>query len=383
MSKLKILHTADNHLGSKCSFLADYAATRTNDFFKAFQNIINTAISNSVNLFVLAGDLFDSPHPPLSLVQSVKSEFTKLKQNGIEIALIAGTHDDLIPSDSVYHDSFWDDFIFLKDPVLQQPHSINIQGIPIHIYGISYNTLNIQNPLPSLKRREGNGLHLGLLHCSIQNSPEWNIMPKDLPCSTEDLFALGLNFIGLGHYHNYRLYENNNAPSGSHPLQLISYCGSSEGKKFHESDERYVNVLTYDSEKLLIEKHPVQIKKMRDVEIDLLSVTDIQHLKNKIQEISGPDILAKITLKGEIDFPLHLEPLEEECRKDFTYLKLVDETDLYQKYPVHNIEQEKTIRGLYVRKIQEKIKSNPELKDVYERALKETLNYFAKDHNAY
>ena len=180
MSKLKILHTGDIHLGSKFYFLEGYAATREQDFIQTFHRMCSVVLKEKIDLILIAGDLFDSPHPSESVFLEAQKGLDKLVENGVNISLIAGTHDDIIASDSVYHDPYWEKFHFLKDPILKNPIKINLKGIPIFLYGVSYNTLDYQNPLPSLKRREEEGLHLGLLHCSLKDSPEWKIMPKDL-----------------------------------------------------------------------------------------------------------------------------------------------------------------------------------------------------------
>jgi len=374
MSKLKILHTADIHLGSQFIFLEDYAEEREKDFIKTFHRICSTAIEQSVDLVLIAGDLFDSPHPQPWVVEESKKGFEKLLQNNIEVALIAGTHDDIIASDSVYHDSFWNQFHFLNEPILSKPKELILKGVPLYLYGVSYNTLDFKDPLPSMRRIQKEGLHLGLLHCSIKDNPEWKVMAKDLPCDTQELFALNLDYLALGHYHNYRLYEENG--------RFVSYCGSSEGKRFHEIDERFVNIIEYDSEKLSVRKHAVQSKKMLSQYIDLTTISDEKHLIQTLLELGGEDILALITLEGTPDFHIYIDTIYETCKKNFAYLKLRDNVRVLKSLPIEMIENEDTVRGLFVRKLQEKMKKEPEKEKIYEAALKEGLLYFSKDHNA-
>ena len=373
MSKLKILHTADVHLGSKFYFLEDYAQKREEDFLNTFGRICNLAISEKVDLILIAGDLFDSPHPPTTIVQEVKKQFEKLTQNNIAIALIAGTHDDIIASDSVYHEPYWNQFIFLKDPILEKPKFMNIKGIPLFLYGVSYNTLDFKDPLPFLQRKDEKGLHLGLLHCSLQDSPEWKIMSKDLPCTTNDLFKLKLDYLALGHYHNHRVYEQEG--------KFISYCGSPEGKRFHETGERFVNIIHFENNKVTVQKKEVQTKKMESFSIDLTTISDEKHLIQTIQTHGTNETLSKITLLGCCEFTLNMPSLFEKCFPHFAYLKIDDETEVLQSLPIHNIQGENTIRGLFIRMMREKIQKDPEREKIYHAAIKEAMFYFSKDKN--
>jgi len=297
----------------------------------------------------------------------------KLLENGVSIALIAGTHDDIIASDSVYHDPYWEKFLFLKDPILKDPIKINLKGTPIFLYGVSYNTLDYQDPLPSLTRREEKGLHLGLLHCSLKDSPEWKIMPKDLPCTPEDLFSLELDYMALGHYHNHRVHSKNN--------QYLSYSGSTEGKRFHETGERFVNILTYDNEKLSLEQKPVQTKKMLSEIIDLTTISSEQHLLSTITSLGDMNHIARIQLTGSVDWTVDIKNLEDKTRTQFAYLKIIDEVEMMSHISTYQLEKEDTIRGLFIRKMQEKIKKDPERKKIYQTALKEALFYFSKNQN--
>ncbi|MBI2608618.1 MAG: DNA repair exonuclease [Deltaproteobacteria bacterium] len=373
MSKLKILHTADIHLGSKFLFLEDYAEQREQDFIKTFHRICLTAIEQKVDLVLIAGDLFDSPHPTPFVVEESKKGFTKLLQNNIEVTLIAGTHDDIIASDSVYHDPFWNQFHFLKEPILSKPKELTLKGIPLYLYGVSYNTLDFKDPLPSMRRVEVKGLHLGLLHCSIKDNPEWSVMAKDLPCDIKELFELKLDYLALGHYHNYRLYEETGC--------FISYCGSSEGKRFHEIDERFVNIIEFENDKLIVRKHAIQSKKMLSQNIDLTTISDEKHLIQTLNKLGGEDILALITLEGSPDFQIYSDKIHETCKKNFAYLKLKDNVHVLKSLPIELIEKEDTVRGLFVRKLQDKMKKEPEKEKIYEAALKEGLLYFSKDNN--
>ena len=98
---LKILHTADIHLGAKFSGLGDKGASQREQLRATFKNVITTAISEGVNIVLIAGDLFDANQQPQKNINLVIEQFNLLGSNNIPVCLIPGTHDSL-DSSSIY-----------------------------------------------------------------------------------------------------------------------------------------------------------------------------------------------------------------------------------------------------------------------------------------
>ena len=59
--EIRILHTADTHLG----YRQYHSEARRKDFFAAFELVVNDAVEMQVDAVVHAGDLFDSRNPTL------------------------------------------------------------------------------------------------------------------------------------------------------------------------------------------------------------------------------------------------------------------------------------------------------------------------------
>ena len=57
---LRLLHTADIHLGARHSDLGEQAAAHRERQFAAFGRSVDLALEERVDLFLIAGDLFDS-----------------------------------------------------------------------------------------------------------------------------------------------------------------------------------------------------------------------------------------------------------------------------------------------------------------------------------
>ncbi len=90
---LRIIHTADVHLGARHDDLGEQAAAQRERQFAAFAATVGMAIADKVDLVLIAGDLFDSNVQPRRSVQRVAAELKRLGEAKIRTVLIPGTHD--------------------------------------------------------------------------------------------------------------------------------------------------------------------------------------------------------------------------------------------------------------------------------------------------
>src|SRR5438093_1220452 len=90
---LRIIHTADVHLGARHDDLAEQAAAQRERQFAAFRASVDLAISEKVDLVLIAGDLFDSNVQPRRSVERVAAELKRLVEARIRTVIIPGTHD--------------------------------------------------------------------------------------------------------------------------------------------------------------------------------------------------------------------------------------------------------------------------------------------------
>ncbi|MHA1214765.1 MAG: metallophosphoesterase family protein [Candidatus Hodarchaeales archaeon] len=93
----KILFVSDIHLGIKYSYLIDLQtgiSQRTMDFVLALERVVNYAIENEIDIFVICGDLFDRITIGPTLLRIVREKIWKpLIKSQIPVILIGGNHD--------------------------------------------------------------------------------------------------------------------------------------------------------------------------------------------------------------------------------------------------------------------------------------------------
>jgi DNA repair exonuclease SbcCD nuclease subunit len=90
---LRLLHTADVHLGARHTDLGERAAVLRERQFTAFRVTVDLAVVEAVDLVLIAGDLFDSNTQPRRSVERVAAELGRLAKASIRTVIIPGTHD--------------------------------------------------------------------------------------------------------------------------------------------------------------------------------------------------------------------------------------------------------------------------------------------------
>ncbi|MFD2904046.1 metallophosphoesterase family protein [Sphingobacterium anhuiense] len=86
---LKILHTADWHLGKRLDYFSRFDEQK-----EVLDEIVQIADQEQVDLVIVAGDLFDAFNPPVEAIELLYKTLKRLTKNGSRpVIAIAGNHD--------------------------------------------------------------------------------------------------------------------------------------------------------------------------------------------------------------------------------------------------------------------------------------------------
>ena len=91
-----VIHTGDFHLGESKHGPIDPAtgmSKRIDDFFSAFDQIVDYAEKNKADLFLLCGDTFKDPVPNPTIMKRFASRLARLSNAAIRTVIIGGNHD--------------------------------------------------------------------------------------------------------------------------------------------------------------------------------------------------------------------------------------------------------------------------------------------------
>jgi DNA repair protein SbcD/Mre11 len=159
---LKVLHTADVHLGLD-GYVADPHTRRYRDIIhQAFRTVVDVAIQENVDLLLIAGDLFDSNRPSADVVDFAIQE---LRRVGRPIVLIPGNH-DCVNAQSIYHrvnlPAACPDLLLISHPDGER-HQLSAHHLVLWGRGMVEHEPTYR-PLAGLPRPQGDAWHIALGH---------------------------------------------------------------------------------------------------------------------------------------------------------------------------------------------------------------------------
>jgi DNA repair exonuclease SbcCD nuclease subunit len=318
----------------------------------------------------VAGDLFDGPHPSPAAVGQVQAGLKRLADRGIVPVVLPGTHDNVVSADSVYRSSDFPGAVILQQPSVTEPVEVSTSGQKVFLYGFAYRSSASEGSLEGMQRRSEDGIHIGLLHGSREGSPEWEYRKKDLPFTLPLLKRWKLDYVALGHYHDFEELSDG-------ARVYACYPGSPEGKRFGENGPRYCALVTIEHGRAGVEKVVSNTRVLEERDMDLSGCENEADAATAIAALGRPDLLLRLQLTGIVEAPLNLERLLGRVGGEFFHLELRDATRLFDSDYAQRIAREETIRGVFVRRARElAAQSSPERRAVVEEAFREVLVRF-------
>jgi DNA repair protein SbcD/Mre11 len=200
----RFLHAGDLHLDSPITGLSAVAPQEVLGVLRAatteaWRSIVRTAIDESVDFVLIAGDVFEVANPTLLGQTRFRDGLAELASHGIRSYVVHGNHD---PMDG----KAW--AASLEFPELTHRFGTAAGESVVHhrdgqplarIHGRSYPTAAVTDNYASGFRGGADGpFEIGLLHTNVGDRPGHH---NYAPCSVDDLRAAGMDYWALGHIH--------------------------------------------------------------------------------------------------------------------------------------------------------------------------------------
>lgn len=220
---MKFIHIADVHYGVQPEKDHSICETRTREIKETFQEVIQVAEEQKVDLLLIAGDLFHMP-PTQSMLQEVDYLLCRLSKT--RTVIIAGNHDYMAKGSPYEQYRFKSNTIAFPAGVVNH---IYCEDINTCITGISYRTYEWKERIyDTLKPKKEGAINILLGHGGDESH---------IPIDVQKLSMAGFNYVALGHIHKPGvLVANQIAYSGA--LEPI-HCGDTgtHGYIYGEIDE--------------------------------------------------------------------------------------------------------------------------------------------------
>ena len=208
---VQILHCSDTHLDKSFGISnLSKAMQRREDLNRNFSSIVDFALENKPDIFLIAGDVFDKISPSNASRVFLTSKIKLLNDSNIATFIIGGNHD--IPRFGAFPSLAIDVLgsagiatVFSRSDVIQKK-IIEVDGRSVCVSGRSYNTKSeAGNPFADVSVPVDGDYNVLLIHGSLQGLNVASSVPEfayQNPFRADDI-AKGLNYLALGHFHNY------------------------------------------------------------------------------------------------------------------------------------------------------------------------------------
>ncbi len=282
---MRILHTADNHLGEAAYSRIDPTTglnARGIDLLDSFKRVAGLAIEKKVGVLLIAGDFFTKVNPHPRYVLEVVRKLKQVSRHGIATIIVSGNHETPRLSTSL------------------NPLALlgEIEGVHVALEPTTFNVDDydfVCVPAPAAFDEIRN-LFGPLLSIALKDSKSAKKISFIGECVDASQIPSAFQYVALGHMHKFQQIKQDNMP--------IFYSGSSEKHEFSEEhDDKFALIVDVEDG---VEVSPVKlaVRKMLtivDQDCSGLSAPKITRLvQEQIEKHKGTiaDALVRIKLEN-------------------------------------------------------------------------------------
>lgn len=314
---IRLLHTADIHLGAKFIGLGEKGMVQREQVRATFKKLIGLAVDERADIVLIAGDLFDSNQQPKSNIDLVIEQFGALASANIPVCLIPGTH-DCFDSSSIYKKVNFEEACSNLKLFTQDGWSYKeFPSLSLTIYGRpNASNRSHKSPLEGLKRLTESKYQVAMAHGSLDIG---KMEEDDHVFTTEQLQNSQMNYVALGHWHDSYSCTDKAWYSGA--PEMIARDQKQPGN--------ILLVTIQDSGEVKVESRQIGVRCRDTLEIDMADIEGLAQLKNKIKQGATPNLVRRVVLKGlrGEDLLVAPEELEAELAANFFDLRIKDESN--------------------------------------------------------
>jgi DNA repair exonuclease SbcCD nuclease subunit len=295
---MKFIHTADIHLDSPLYRLEAYEGAPVEEVRqasrRAFENLIDLAIEESVDFVLIAGDLFDGDWKDYNTGLYFIKQAGRLSDARIQVFIVSGNHDAAgkmtrsLPYPDNVHVLSW-----------RKPETRIIDHLKVAVHGQSFSKVAVTDNLAIDYPEPVPGhFNIGLLHTSLTGRAGHE---NYAPCSLDDLLYKGFDYWALGHVHQFEMVSQE---------PPIIFSGCIQGRHVRETGAKgCVLVTAEDGEPLEITRHDMDVIRWERVHVDLEGVIRFDEILDRFQDglaavldrHNPKPVVARVEFSGQTD----------------------------------------------------------------------------------
>ncbi len=349
---MKILHTGDMHLDSPFATLtAERGDSAKRELRRIFSDIISYVKNNSIDILLVAGDLFDSGFATRETAALIADGFEKA---GCPVVIAPGNHDPFDENSIWKKKTFSDNVHIFASSELSH---FDFDELGVRVYGYAFTSQFMKECPIENKTADGDKINILLAHGDTA-SP----LSQYCPIVPSALSSFGADYAALGHIHspeaaNDALWQKNIS---------AAYCGCPQGRDFGECGLKGAWVVEIEKNGGVAEVSrefvPFSKSIYEDREVKVEGAETVSDMISEIRayiadEDFGENTHLRVTLTGHTAPGLvaACDEIAEQCKEGLLSLTVVDETvPLMSSY---ELECDKGIRGEVYRLLAQSIEN--------------------------
>ncbi len=349
--RMKIIHCADLHLGSKMESRLDAskAKIRRDEILYNFDRLAEYARTNGVNVIIIAGDFLDTDTATYNTREHILDVINGYSD--IIFVYLCGNHDKdsllrkaQLPQNLRNFGAEWKSFECPEDVVITGKEgkldNSDYQGLKLNPDKFNIVVLHGQEFVG--QKADGELINLK----ALQNKY--------------------IDYLALGHIHSYKQEKLDNRG-------VYAYSGCLEGRGFDECGPKGFVLLDIHDKKLHSTFVPFMKREYIEIKVDitgLYSFYDISQKCNASVANIGANNIVRLILTGEytLDTDKNTSMLQHQLENKFFYADVKDETSLYISPETYK--NEVSLVGEFLRQVEDSNLSDQEKQDIMTAGLK-------------
>jgi DNA repair exonuclease SbcCD nuclease subunit len=292
----KFIHTADIHLDSPLHRLEAYEGAPVAEIRqasrRAFENLIDLAVTESVDAVLIAGDLFDGDWKDYHTGLYFITQIHRLKTAGIAVFIASGNHDAAgrMTRSLPYPDNV---HVFST----RSPETRTLDALRVAIHGQSFATAVVKDNLALGYPEPVSGFfNIGLLHTSLTGRDGHETYA---PCTLMDLQSRGYDYWALGHVHQFEI-------AAADPP--VVFPGCLQGRHARETGPKGALLVTVaEGSAPEISHHPLDVIRWIQLTVNLEGAATEQAcldrfvgaLEEQIQQNDSVPLIIRVSFSGK------------------------------------------------------------------------------------
>jgi DNA repair exonuclease SbcCD nuclease subunit len=351
MKTIRFIHTSDVHLDTSLSasgFPARLGDRKREAIRATFRRILEEARLHSVDLILIAGDLFEHDRVTPDTVEFLKQQFKGL--GNIRVFIAPGNHDPFIQG-SPYSEETWPEntHIFREEEF----RAVEIPELGVRVAGFGFNRTHVpEHHFPKLQVMPPNRINLVVAHGSdLVRIPSGK--SSHGPLTIDEIAGKNVRYCALGHYHEQRPVSN--------PIDgtEVWYCGIPEGRGWDEEGDCGYLFGEISDGRIQIESRTCNQYPLRTLEVNCDEFTSREQIVDAILLQGGKALnkrtILRVRLLGSVDPRLDLSTSELEARLADEVLQVFWEDRTEPAMDFESIATENTLRGRFARTMNDRI----------------------------